>query len=136
MNESILFVDDDPGITSMLKRLFHRSAYRVNTVNHAAEALALLERDTFNVIVVDQHMPSMDGFTLIDKAHQRQPKAIKMMFSGYLEAHQHYSEQACDNIHQFIQKPCFDEEFIDYIDSAVLASLANDATAMRQHALE
>ncbi|ODS23400.1 hypothetical protein AB835_08930 [Candidatus Endobugula sertula] len=106
MKASILFVDDDPGITHMLARLFHHSEYWVKTVNSAITGLQL-----------------MDGFTFLQQAHITQPIAIKLMFSGRMEAKDYHQKLEHDLIHQFILKPCFDDAFMAYIDEAVTVSL-------------
>jgi serine/threonine-protein kinase len=57
---TILFVDDEPRITSALKALFRRE-YKVLTANSGQQALQVLEQETVDVLVSDQRMPEMSG---------------------------------------------------------------------------
>ena len=60
--KTILVVDDDPEILSMLQlRLEHRG-YKVLTASDGKEALAAFRRDRHDVILMDCMMPVMDGY--------------------------------------------------------------------------
>jgi PAS domain S-box-containing protein len=58
----LLVVDDEPAITAVLERALGR-AYEVTSVNHAREALLLLDRE-FDVVLCDLMMPEMSGVEL------------------------------------------------------------------------
>lgn len=116
---SILFVDDDPGMTKMLKRIFKPFNYYIATVNDAKLALSLMEITRFDVVVSDQRMPGMGGFMFLKQAHGIQPEAIKLMFSGHQDAYAYSIEVEHSNIHDFIMKPCFEAEIIERINNAI-----------------
>jgi PAS domain S-box-containing protein len=61
--ERILFVDDEPFQTDMLKHLLGLLGYQVETRNTAAEALALFQQDpqAFDLVITDMVMPKMTG---------------------------------------------------------------------------
>ncbi len=82
MKTNILFVDDNPGMTRYLSRLFHRADYQVCVVNSGKEALREIENQDFNVIITDQCMPGMNGTKLLQMAHVIQPNAVNVIFSG------------------------------------------------------
>ncbi|VAI83504.1 unnamed protein product [Triticum turgidum subsp. durum] len=64
----VLAVDDDPVRLKVLEVLLRRCQYHVTTTNQAATALRLLRenKDMFDLVISDVHMPDMDGFKLLE----------------------------------------------------------------------
>ncbi|WVZ82252.1 hypothetical protein U9M48_029538 [Paspalum notatum var. saurae] len=64
----VLAVDDDPVCLKVLETLLRRCQYHVTTTNQAITALKLLRenRDMFDLVISDVHMPDMDGFKLLE----------------------------------------------------------------------
>jgi two-component system CheB/CheR fusion protein len=61
----ILVVDDSADTVDMLKSLFEMDGALVSTANSGAEALEIIKRNRFDVILSDISMPGMDGFELL-----------------------------------------------------------------------
>lgn len=59
--QSIMVVDDEPGLRKLLNLLFSNAGYRVIEASSGAETLALLKSTTPDLIVLDIMMPEMDG---------------------------------------------------------------------------
>ncbi|KAK1414010.1 hypothetical protein QVD17_29747 [Tagetes erecta] len=64
----VLAVDDDPTCLKLLDGLLRKCQYQVTTTNQARTALNMLRenRDRFDVVISDVHMPDMDGFKLLE----------------------------------------------------------------------
>ncbi|KAL6591418.1 hypothetical protein ACP70R_049921 [Stipagrostis hirtigluma subsp. patula] len=64
----VLAVDDDPVCLKVLETLLRRCQYHVTTTNQAVMALKMLRenRDMFDLVISDVHMPDMDGFKLLE----------------------------------------------------------------------
>ncbi|XP_019416873.1 PREDICTED: two-component response regulator ARR12-like isoform X2 [Lupinus angustifolius] len=64
----VLAVDDDPTCLFVLETLLKRCQYHVTTTNQAITALSLLRenKDKFDLVISDVHMPDMDGFKLLE----------------------------------------------------------------------
>ncbi|KAL0545406.1 hypothetical protein IC582_015288 [Cucumis melo] len=64
----VLAVDDDPTCLLILETLLRRCQYHVTTTNQAVMALKLLRenKNKFDVVISDVHMPDMDGFKLLE----------------------------------------------------------------------
>jgi PAS domain S-box-containing protein len=61
----ILVVDDSLDTTDMLQCLFEMDGATVNTAKSGAEALEIIRKEKFDVILSDISMPGMDGFELL-----------------------------------------------------------------------
>ena len=64
MHENILVVDDDPQITSLLERYLTKLGLEVTAVGTGEAMLKALDRQDFNLIVLDIGLPDRDGFEL------------------------------------------------------------------------
>ncbi|KAG2691400.1 hypothetical protein I3843_08G007400 [Carya illinoinensis] len=64
----VLAVDDDPTCLFVLETLLRRCQYHVTTTNQAITALKLLRenKNNFDLVISDVHMPDMDGFKLLE----------------------------------------------------------------------
>ncbi|EPS66651.1 hypothetical protein M569_08125, partial [Genlisea aurea] len=64
----VLAVDDDPVCLATLDGLLRKCQYNVTTTNQAKVALKMLRenKDRFDLVISDVHMPDMDGFKLLE----------------------------------------------------------------------
>ena len=69
----LLLIDDDELLLRAMT-LWLKGTYDVATASGGAEGLALLEAETFDLIVSDLMMPGMDGRRVIEAAVQRRPE--------------------------------------------------------------
>lgn len=65
LEKRILVVDDDPLNLRVAKRQLSRFATHISVAQSGLEALALLEKQDFDLILVDRQMPEMDGSQLL-----------------------------------------------------------------------
>lgn len=61
----ILIVDDEQGIRQIIKEYCLNENYEVEESSSGKEALELLKKNKYNLMVLDIMMPEMDGFTML-----------------------------------------------------------------------
>jgi CheY-like chemotaxis protein len=54
-------IDDEPLIRDIVKKILLDAGYHVRTAEHGREALDLLQKSQFDLIISDLNMPHMDG---------------------------------------------------------------------------
>ncbi len=71
MRRKVLVVDDDPYLTTQLRKLLESDELSVDTVSSAQEALTALAATDYSVLITDLRMPGMGGMDLIREVAQR-----------------------------------------------------------------
>ena len=68
----ILVAEDNEINAQLLERLLARRGHRVRLANNGREALAMAEEGVFDLLLLDVHMPELDGFQVIRAIRERE----------------------------------------------------------------
>lgn len=82
----ILIVEDSPGDAFLLQDIVHRlkpGTYDVETAVRLAEALVLVERHPFDVILLDMNLPDSRGLETIHVIKEHAPDAAIVVMTGH-----------------------------------------------------
>lgn len=71
MSPRVLVVDDEPQLRRVLVRFFARLGFAVDAAGDGLEALDLLERRTYDLVLCDVRMPNLDGLSTFHAAQER-----------------------------------------------------------------
>lgn len=71
MPRRILAVDDSSSVRRMVEFALKSRGYTVVTAEDGVQALEALERDQFDLVVLDINMPRMDGLSLLKTVRDR-----------------------------------------------------------------
>jgi signal transduction histidine kinase len=82
----VLVVDDDKLVRRFVSESLRSLQYHVTEAENGAQGLATLERERFNLLVVDFAMPGMNGAEVARAAQERQPGLKVLMVSGYADS--------------------------------------------------
>jgi len=106
----LLFVDDDPFVLDGLRRVLHgmRGEWEMKFVDNAAQALQELDRSTYDAIVSDMRMPTMDGAQLLEEVESRHSDIVRIILSGQCD--KEAILRSLVPTHQLLSKPCDVEE--------------------------
>jgi signal transduction histidine kinase len=80
---SILVVDDEPGIALLCNRILSRAGYKVTSLTDPRVAIEHLQKDHFDLLLVDIRMPEVDGFDVISRAQIVQPDIAVLVMTGF-----------------------------------------------------
>lgn len=80
---SILVVDDDAGITSLLTELLRDEGHQVHGALNAADALAAAEQRTFDLMITDLVLPDLRGNELLQRVKKIQPDLPVILITAF-----------------------------------------------------
>jgi len=104
---TVLFVDDDAGFLDVVQKLmqaFSEGSWDVLTAPAAAHALALLRDRKIDLLVIDVHMPVIDGLQFLGLLHRKYPNVVKVVLTG--DATEQYRAACLSNgAELFLEKP-------------------------------
>ena len=110
MIEQILIVDDDSSIRDPLKEFLEIAGFRCSTVLSAEDALELLKKNTFHVVITDIILPGMDGFEFTEIIKKKYDTDVIIM-TGYIAKYS-YEEAIGKGASDFVFKPFRSEELL------------------------
>jgi DNA-binding NtrC family response regulator len=80
---SILVVDDDVGVRTMLSSVLNGEGYDVEAVENGKQAVKACEKSPFDVALIDIELPDMKGTELLDRLKRIRPKMIRIIITGH-----------------------------------------------------
>lgn len=109
----ILFVDDERNVLRSLERLFLEEEYEIFTAASGQEGLETLEQSgSFQLIVSDYRMPSMNGVEFLSEVCRRWPETERIILSGYADTAAIVAAINEGQIYKFIAKPWNDDDLL------------------------
>jgi len=115
----ILVVDDEKTTRMNLEHVLSKEGYEVGTASSGVEALDLLDKNSFDVIVTDLKMEKVDGLGVLEQAKAKDPAIEVIMITGYATVPKAV-EAMQKGSYQFLAKPLK----LDEVRSAVASALA------------
>jgi PAS domain S-box-containing protein len=76
-SESILIVDDEPGICDILTRILSERGYQTDSASDAKTALTKIAENGYDLCIIDLKMPGTSGKRLYETIKQKQPSLAK-----------------------------------------------------------
>ena len=113
----VLVVDDERSIRESLQMILEYEKYAVSLASAGSEALALLEKGEFPVVLLDIKMPGRDGLEILEEVKTRSPGTEVIMISGH-GAVQTAIEAAKKGAFDFVEKPLDREKILITIRNA------------------
>jgi DNA-binding NtrC family response regulator len=84
MNEgSLLLVDDDHQVLDAMSDWLREQGFRVAEATNCQEAIAQIDRQAFDLVLVDVRLPDGDGFDVLAHCREHRPALTVIMLTGY-----------------------------------------------------
>jgi signal transduction histidine kinase len=109
-NSAILLVDDEPGVTSALRRLLAPEGYKLFQAANAEEGLAVLQWEPVDVVISDMRMPGQNGAEFFEHVAARWPETVRILLTGYADMDSTVAAVNRGHIHAYITKPWDSEQ--------------------------
>ncbi len=116
----LILIEDDAGVRDYFKSVVGRLGYELLTAENGPEGLALIERETVDVIMSDLNMPGEpNGMALIRRIRELRPQTPLVVVSGY-PTRERLDECKALGIDDFLTKP-FEMTFFSSVIARLLA---------------
>lgn len=129
----ILVVDDEAGVRDLLTDALHMQGYTVVSAPDGLEALNLLRRDRFDLVISDVNMPKLDGFELLAKLRGN-GDATPMLLLTARDTRQDITHGLREGADDYLTKPFGLEELVLRV-AAILRRTANSQPVNSPHAI-
>jgi DNA-binding NtrC family response regulator len=117
IGSKILLVDDEIVFTQNMSKLLSNRGYRVTSVNSGDNAIKALEKENFDVVVLDLKMPGMDGITTLKEIKKLELFTETLILTGHGSI-----DTALEAIkmgaYDYLTKPCEIDELVAKIEGA------------------
>src|SRR5450755_1661882 len=78
----ILVIDDDPAVTSLLKRGLSYEGFMVETAKSGADGLTIAREHPSDVVILDVMMPGLNGFEVLQRLRAGDTQLPVLMLTG------------------------------------------------------
>lgn len=117
-SERLLVVDDDEEMRGLLRKVLEKEGYQVSVAGDGREALAVLARGTFDLVVTDMLMPRDGGLELLASLHRIHPSLPVIIVTAFGDWYS-YTRALQLGAAAFISKPLRMSELIAAVHNAL-----------------
>lgn len=118
----ILVVDDEGAIRYSISKTLQRVGYQVHTASSGEEAMEMLQRQEYDVVLTDIRMPGLSGVELLARIKEQAPDAVVILLTGYGSM-----ETAIESLrlgaHDYLRKPSSSQEIRDSVSRGIERSI-------------
>jgi diguanylate cyclase (GGDEF)-like protein len=129
--ERILVVDDEPDIRRLLARLLKNGGYTVSVAANGEEALAAVDAEIPDLVLLDVSMPGQDGFAVCRELQKLGPKVPAVIFlSAFGTTHDRVAGLEAGAV-DYVVKPFDPNEVRARVRAALRSKALRDALALQ-----
>ena len=103
----VLVVDDEAVVLTVLREALRRGGYRVTTAASAEEAIDLMHKRRFDLVLTDKNLPGASGLDVLRAARTLTPAPAIVLITGY-SSYDSAIEAMDIGAHDYIEKPIRD----------------------------
>lgn len=135
MMKTILVVDDDKNICNICSHFLQQAGYKVTTCALASDALNLIQREDFQLALVDVNLPDSNGKELLQKIKTIKPRMEVLVISAHGNI-QIAVECMKLGAADFIEKPFTKERLLSCVEKSLKLKGMSDEIARLQTELK
>jgi DNA-binding NtrC family response regulator len=80
---NILVIDDEATMRDSCRQALSRDKNRVVVTENGQKGLGFLEKESFDLVILDLKMPGLSGMEVLEKIKEADPKAVVIVITGY-----------------------------------------------------
>ena len=126
LNPRALVIDDDESIRIGCIQALSEEGYRVLAAENGEQGLAMAQKESFDLVLLDLKMPGLDGMSVLQQLREQDPAVVVVVITGFATVETAVEAMKC-GAYDFLAKPFTPE---------VLLSVAHRATEKKRLAME
>ncbi len=115
----ILIVDDDHNLSCILMNILDYEGYSCNIANDGKSALTQIDRDNYDLLLLDLKLPDVSGMEILKRNMRKNPHSQVVMISGQGTIHTAV-EATRLGAYDFLEKPLDSERVLMTIKNALM----------------
>jgi two-component system, NtrC family, response regulator PilR len=84
--EKILVADDEQSMREFLEIMLKKEDYKISLASNGEEVVKVVEKDIFDLVLLDIRMPKLDGISALKRIKAISPETIVIMITAYASA--------------------------------------------------
>ena len=108
---TVLVIDDEVRSQEALRRTLEE-VFEVFTASSAAQARAVMEGQSIQVVLTDQRMPEVSGVEFLREVRKTWPDTVRIIISGYTDSEDIIAGINEAGIYQYLLKPWHPEQLL------------------------
>jgi signal transduction histidine kinase len=101
----LLVVDDEESLRITTAAIFEREGYIVDTASSGDEAIDLLSKADYDLVLTDLHMEGGDGISVLNRIRQQAPLTISVVLTGFASVESAIAALQ-EGAYDYLIKPC------------------------------
>jgi len=110
--------DDEQSMREFLDIMLKKEGYKVSLASNGEEVLKLIDKDLFDLVLMDIRMPKLDGISALKNIKALSPETIVIMITAYASINTAIQAMK-DGAYHYITKPFNNEEIKLIIKNAL-----------------
>ena len=115
----ILLVDDDYEIIESMRHALQSKGYSVTIARDGNQGLALAERESLDLLILDMMMPKRSGFLVLEKLLRRDPpleRKLSVIMITANEGNRHKAYADMLGVDDYIRKPFAMDRLLESVE--------------------
>lgn len=118
MKGSLLIIDDEKSLRSVLKVLLETEGFRIEEAKSGLEGLEKVQKTEYDAIILDLRLPDIDGIDVLERVMEKSPSTKVILLTAYGSI-KNAVEAIKRGAYDYLTKPFEPEEVITSLDRAI-----------------
>jgi PAS domain S-box-containing protein len=113
----LLIVDDEEGMRETIKEIFKKRNFQVETASNGKDAIDLIKKEFYNVVILDMRLPDMEGTEVLKSIKKESPDIEVVIITAFASL-QSSIDAINEGAYGYLMKPFEMDSLVKVVSSA------------------
>lgn len=118
MENTILIVDDDETVLETVRKILSGLSLNLSFASNGLEAIQLIDKYNYSLLITDLSMPNMDGFELLNRLNKREQRPTSIVLSNSFDLEK-VVELIKGGVFDYLTKPIESKKLISAVSRGI-----------------